>query len=86
MAEAKRRIGDRVCLVGSVQYDDLQRLAPDEVEALVRRQIRDAAAGGGMILAPTAGPYAATLTERQQENTLRMIEAGRRWGHYPLRV
>ena len=84
MAEAKRRIGDRVCLVGSVQYDDLQRLTPAEIEALVRRQIRDAAAGGGMILAPTAGPYAATLTERQQENTIRMIEAGRKWGRYPL--
>ena len=29
----------------------------------------DTAPGGGMILAPTAGPYAANLTERQQENT-----------------
>ena len=59
MAEAKRRIGDRVCLVGSVQYDDLARLTPDEMEALVKRQIEDAGAGGGMILAPTAGPYTA---------------------------
>jgi uroporphyrinogen-III decarboxylase len=84
MAEAKRRIGDRVCLVGSIQYDDLQRLTPDGMEALVKRQIRDAAAGGSMILAPTAGPYAATLTERQQENTIRMIEAGLKWGRYPL--
>jgi len=84
MAEAKRRIGDRVCLVGSIQYDDLQRLAPDEMEALVRRQIRDAATGGGTILAPTAGPYAATLSERQQENTIRLIEAGLKWGRYPL--
>ena len=82
MAEAKRRIGDRVCLVGSVQYDDLARLTPDEMEALVKRQIEDAGAGGGMILAPTAGPYAAVLSERQQENTIRFIEAGHRWGRY----
>ncbi len=84
MAEAKRRIGDRVCLIGSVQYDDLQRLTPDEMEALVKRQIHDAAAGGAMILAPTAGPYAATLSERQQENTIRLIQAGLKWGRYPL--
>lgn len=85
LAEAKRRVGDRVCLIGSAQYDDFQRLTPDQMEELVRRQINDAASGGGMILAPTAGPYAAHLTERQQENIIRFIEAGLKWGHYPLR-
>jgi len=93
-ADAKRRIGvgsDRdettgrgVCLVGTVQYDDFERLTPDEMEALVKRQIGDAAPGGGLILAPTAGPYAANLTERQQANHLRFIEAGHKWGEYPL--
>lgn len=89
-ADAKARIGvgnDRergVCLVGTVQYDDFERLTPDQMEALVKRQIRAAAPGGGMILAPTAGPYAANLTERQQANTLRFIEAGHKWGQYPL--
>ena len=86
MAEAKQRIGDRVCLVGSVQYDDFERLTPDEMEALVRRQIRDAAPEGGMILASTAGPYAGRLTERQQENTIRFIDAGHKWGRYPLQA
>jgi uroporphyrinogen decarboxylase len=86
MAQAKARIGDRVCLVGSVQYDDLERLTPDEMEALVKRQIQDAAPGEGMILAPTAGPYTTHLSERQQENTMRFIEAGQKWGRYPLRV
>ena len=85
LADAKARIGDRMCIIGSVQYDDFARLTPDEMEALVKRQIRDAGVGGGMILAPTAGPYAAHLTERQQENTLRFIAAGKRWGRYPLK-
>jgi uroporphyrinogen-III decarboxylase len=84
MTEAKRRIGDRVCLIGSVQYDDFQTLPPDGMEALVKQQIEDAGRGGGMILAPTAGPYAAELTVRQQENTVRFIESGLRWGRYPL--
>ena len=84
LAAAKQRIGEQVCLIGSVQYDDFERLTPDEMEALVRRQLCDAADGGGMILAPTAGPYAADLSPRAQENTLRFIEAGKRWGRYPL--
>ena len=84
MADAKRRVGRKVCLIGSVQYDDFARLTPDEMAILVRRQIDDAAPGGGMILAPTAGPYAARLSERQQENTIRFIQAGRQWGTYPL--
>ncbi len=85
LEDAKSRIGNRVCLVGSVQYDDFARLTPDAMEALVKRQIEDAAAGGGMILAPTAGPYAAHLTQRQQDNTLSFIEAGLKWGKYPLK-
>jgi uroporphyrinogen-III decarboxylase len=86
LANAKRRVGQRTCLVGSVQWDDFQRLPPDEMEALVKRQISDAAQGGGMILAPSAGPYPDFLSERHQENTIRFIEAGLRWGRYPLQV
>ena len=36
LANAKRRIGDRVCLIGNIQYDDLARGSKDQVEALVR--------------------------------------------------
>jgi uroporphyrinogen-III decarboxylase len=86
MADAERRVGDRLCIIGSVQYDDFARLTPDKMEALVKRQIYDAAVGGRMILAPTAGPYASHLTHRQQENTLRFIEAGLKWGRYPLYI
>ena len=82
LAEAKRRVGDRTCLIGSVQYDDFERLTPDEMEALVRRQIEDASPGGGFILSPTAGPYATIITDRHQDNLVRFIEAGRRWGIY----
>ena len=82
LSEAKRRVGERVCLIGSVQYDDFERLTPEEMELLVRRQIDDAAGSGGMILAPTAGPYATTLTARQQGNIIRFIQAGLKHGAY----
>jgi uroporphyrinogen-III decarboxylase len=84
LADAKRRVGQRTCLVGSVQWDDFQRINPNEMEVLVKRQIADAAQGGGMILAPSAGPYPDFLSERHQENIIRFIESGLKWGRYPL--
>ena len=84
LAEAKALVGDRVCLIGSVQWDDFARLEPEEMEALVKRQIRDAAPEGGHILSPSCGPYQSHLSERQQENLVRFIDAGRKWGDYPL--
>lgn len=85
MADAKRRVGDRVCLIGSVQYGDIQLGTPDDIEAQVKQTIRDAGQGGGLILAPTAGPYEPTITPRTAQNYIRFIEAGLRWGCYPLR-
>lgn len=84
LAEAKELIAGRACIVGSVQYDDLARLPDDEFEALIRRQIRDAAPGGGYIAAPTAGPYEAEITPRLARNLRRMVELVRELGSYPL--
>jgi uroporphyrinogen-III decarboxylase len=85
LADAKRRMAGRATIVGSVQYDDLSRLEDEPFEALVRRQIRDASAGGGHILAPTAGPYETEITPQHVRNLKRMIELAHEWGTYPLR-
>lgn len=84
MAEAKARVGDRVCLIGSVQYGELQLATADAIEEQVRQMITDAGKDGGLILAPTAGPYEETITENTANNYIRFIEAGKRWGRYPL--
>ncbi len=84
MAEAKRRVGERLCLIGSVQYDDLARLPEDELEALVRRQLRVAAPGGGYIAAPTAGPYETEISPQLARNLVRMIDTVHELGSYPL--
>jgi uroporphyrinogen-III decarboxylase len=83
MGEAKRLVGDRICFIGSVQWDDFARLTEEEMEALVLRQMKDAGVGGGMILAPSCGPYATQLSEQHQRNVVRFIETGNRYGRYP---
>ncbi len=54
LAEAKRRIGDRVCMIGGFdQGYYLQRATPEETRAAVRRCFEAAGANGGYILAPS---------------------------------
>lgn len=54
LAEAKRRIGERVCMIGGFdQGHCLQGCTEEETRAEVRRCFREAGPGGGYILAPS---------------------------------
>jgi hypothetical protein len=84
LADAKRRIGDRVCLIGNVQYDDIARGTPESVQQRVRTAIREGAPGGGFILSPCASPYESPLPPRAARNLIHFLRAGKRWGRYPI--
>ena len=54
VAEAKRRIGARVCMIGGFdQFHDFVGCPPDQTRQAVRRLFDEAGAGGGFILAPS---------------------------------
>ena len=54
LAAAKKRIGDRVCMIGGFdQGHFLQSCSPEETRAEVRRCFEQAGGGGGYILAPS---------------------------------
>jgi hypothetical protein len=54
LAEAKRRIGHRVCMIGGFdQFHHLKDCAPEETRRAVRRCFEAAGDGGGYILAPS---------------------------------
>jgi len=72
--EAKRRIGGEVCLEGNIQIGDLYDAPTEEVVAEVRYAIEVGAPGGGFILAPSASPHTAVLSDRTVKNYLAMIE------------
>ncbi len=82
LADAKRRIGDRVCLEGNMQVGDLLAGDEDEVRDLTKRAIDDAAAGGGFVLCPTASPYAPQLNDTIVRNYVAMIETALEYGVY----
>ncbi len=62
LAEAKRRIGDKVCMIGG--FDQLHFFTgctPEQTRAEVRRCFEEAGAGGGFILSPSDHFFDADL-------------------------
>lgn len=82
LADAKRRVGDRMCLVGNIQYDDVAAASEDEVERMVRETIEQGAPGGGFILSLCAAPYEVPLPPKTARNLVRYLEAGHLYGAY----
>ncbi|MBN1286874.1 MAG: hypothetical protein JXB47_15855 [Anaerolineae bacterium] len=62
LAEAKRRIGDRVCMIGGFdQFHYFTGCRPEDTRAAVRRAFETAGAGGGYILSPSDHFFDADL-------------------------
>jgi uroporphyrinogen decarboxylase len=54
LGEAKRRVGDRVCMIGGFdQFHYFKGCTPQDTRDAVRRCFRDAGEGGGYILSPS---------------------------------
>jgi hypothetical protein len=81
LSEVKLRIGERVCLIGNVALQILEKGAPHEVEGEVKRCIRSAANGGGYVLSPSANVSIGT----NAANYLHMIKVAKKLGNYPSR-
>jgi uroporphyrinogen-III decarboxylase len=86
LSEAKRRIGDRVCLIGNIQYEDLASASVRQVEELVRDAIAQGAPGGGFVLSLCAAPYEVPLPAKTARNMIAMLRFGREYGEYPIAV
>jgi uroporphyrinogen decarboxylase len=62
LAEAKRRIGDRVCMIGGFdQFHFFKDCTPEETRKVVRKCFEDAGRGGGFILSPSDHFFDADL-------------------------
>ena len=79
LTEAFAVVGDRIGLIGNIQYDEFHRMTPDEMEAAVRTCL-DECRGRRFMLSPSAGPYETEVPRRLRENYLRFMEAGWKYG------
>jgi len=76
--DARRLVGDRMTLYGNIEFLDMERCTPDQIEEKVRAAIEE---GGRerMVLYPSAGPH-EQHSARFTANAIRYIEAGLRYG------
>ena len=80
LAEAKRRIGDDVCLKGHIDlYHVIRKGTPDLIRDTVREAIRTAGPGGGFLLGTSDSIRAAPVN-----NVSAYFKAGRDFGRYPI--
>jgi len=81
IGEVKEKYGDRIAVIGNVDCGELlSRGTPEEVVEAVKETLAKAAVGGGHILASSNSIHPAV----KPENYRAMVEAGRRYGQYPL--
>ena len=81
LAEVKRRVGDKVCLIGNVSCALLQTGTDAEVDADVRRALHDGMPGGGYVFATSNCIYTGMELRRYEQ----MLAIWRKEGVYPVK-
>ncbi len=79
LSQAYAVLGNRIALIGNIQYDEFRSRSPESMRQAVR-EVLDEVAGRPFILSPSAGPYEATLSERVAANYLAFLEEGWTYG------
>jgi uroporphyrinogen decarboxylase len=78
LAEVKRRVGDRVCLIGNVNCALLQTGTDDEAAADIRRALAQGMPGGGYVFGTSNCIYTGMSLARYDL----MLDIWRREGRY----
>jgi hypothetical protein len=82
LREVKKRYEKRLCLFGNIELRELEHSDGRRIDALVSRAMEEAKEGGGFVLMPTAAPINVPLSKKTEENYVRFIESGLRYGAY----
>lgn len=80
LTQARAALGPDTVLIGNVQYDDLERQTPEEIDAMVKDVMEEGKRCGRFILSPSAGPYDPMPSSQLIQNYLAFINAGVKYG------
>lgn len=79
--ELKQRIGNKMCLMGYIQFHDLETRSTEEIDRLVAEAMAVGKLGGRFMLLPSDGPI-SFVSEQSLENHKQMLISGRKYGVY----
>lgn len=79
LTQAFEITGDRMALIGNIQYDCFRSYTQAEMAAAVRA-VLDECRGRRLVLSPTAGPYEERIPARMVRNYRTFLETGWKYG------
>lgn len=79
LSEAYKVVGDRMALIGNIQYDDFRALTPAQMREAVKAVLAEAH-GHRFILSPTAGPFDPEPSDQLLANYQAFMRAGWEFG------
>jgi hypothetical protein len=82
LAQLKKVLGDRVCLMGGIELKHLEHAQEDQVDQLVRKTIETCKPAGRFVIMPTAAPINTPLSPATQRNYFRYIQTAIELGKY----
>lgn len=82
LSEVKRLYGNKLCLIGNIQYDDISKGSKQSIEDMVKQTMEDAKKDGGFIIEPTADPYEVPLSKQAADNFITYFKMARKYGGY----
>lgn len=82
LLELKKKIGKRICLMGYIEFSDLEFCSKEEIDRKVKEAIKDGSSGGGYIILPSSSPIVSPLPKRTEENLIQFLKSGRKYGRY----
>jgi len=82
LEELKARVGDKICLFGSMQLKLLENGAREDVVRETRRMMLAGKPGGRFVLMPTAAPINVPLREKTIENYRAYIDTALEYAAY----
>jgi hypothetical protein len=77
--EAFATLGDRIGLIGNIQYDEFSQLTPDQMDKAVKECLEECE-GHRFMLSPTAGPYEKYISPQMQANYVQFMQSGWKYG------
>ena len=80
LLELKERIGSEICLMGYIEFSDLEFCSIKEVDKKVKKAIEDGSSEGGYILLPSSTPIISPLPKKTEENLIQFLKSGRKYG------
>lgn len=82
LSELKRRVGDRLCLFGSMQLKLLEKGCREDVVRETKRMMLEGKPGGRYVMMPAAGPIDVPLKHQTIENYHAYIDTALEYGSY----